>query len=207
MGVIVKLNPEPPAGQERPIFYEPTSNTSAFLPLGATNSCIWTTPGACDWSNSLATSMPAEGTYMIVVWAQKARAQEYSLSVGMIDSGYYVKSTDEPLTYNNAYLHTACTQLLPEDRFFDGGAPITNDGGAPIDVALPSVDGGALPSADVALPAIDAGPLAPIDASAATASSDAGCGCALGRRAPRGMTWLLLGLALLVRRIVRVGRR
>ena len=188
MGAIVKLNPEVPAGQERPIFYEPTSNTTAFLPLGATNTCIWTTPGACDWSNALATNLTADGTYMIVVWAQSGQAQEYWLSVGIVDTGYYVKTADEPLTYNNAYLHSPCTQLFPSDRYFDGGAVLSADSGA-----LPSPDGGAAPP-------VDGGGISSADGGVKTAKSDSGCGCALGGHAPRSPLWLLLGLPLLPRR-------
>jgi hypothetical protein len=188
MGAIVKLNPEVPAGQARPIFYEPTSNTTDFLPQGATNTCIWTAPGACDWSNSLATNLTADGTYMIVVWAQNGQAQEYSLSVGIVDKGYYVQSADEPLTYNNAYLHAPCAQLFPSDRFFDAGAVPADDGGA-----VPPSDGGVVTPTD-------GGVVPPTDGGAPTVRSDSGCGCTLGAHAPYGPLWLLLGLPLLLRR-------
>jgi MYXO-CTERM domain-containing protein len=178
MGTIVKLNPEAPAGQDRPIFDEPTTNTTAFLPLGATNTCIWTAPGTCDWSNSLAFTLPASGTYVIVVWAQNGQAQEYWLSVGFVDTGYYVKSADEALVYDNAYLHTPCTQLFPSDRFFDGGATSPADGGA-----TSPVDGGEMP---------------PVDAGAPAVTPDSGCGCALGAHGPRHSPWLLLGVLLLL---------
>jgi MYXO-CTERM domain-containing protein len=192
MGVLVKINPTVPAGQSRPVFYEPTSRTSSYLPLGATNYCIWKTPWACDWSNALVPTLQAAGTYTIAAWANNDVRQDYLLSVGFKDTGYYYKSADEPLTYDNAWLHYPCTVVG-----VDAGAPAP-DASAEAS-ALPDAGGGEAQADASVEPSPDAS--APDPNGSVVASS--GCNCSLesrGARAPG--IFLLAGLVAL-----RFGRR
>jgi MYXO-CTERM domain-containing protein len=187
MGVLVKINPVVPVGQGRPVFYEPTSRTSSYLPLGATNDCIWKTPWSCDWSNSLAPILQTAGTYTIAVWAENNVRQDYSVSVGFKDTGYYYKSADEPLTYDNASLHYPCTVVG-----LDAGAG-ASDGSA--EAAAPADAGADGSPADASV-----GP--PVDASAtdpgAAAATSSGCDCSVGSRGVRGPgIFLIAGLLAL----------
>jgi MYXO-CTERM domain-containing protein len=171
MGVLVKINPMVPAGQSRPVFYEPMSRTSSYLPLGATNDCIWKTPWACDWSNSLAPMLQTAGTYTIAAWANNNLRQDYLVSIGFKDTGYYYKSADEPLTYDNAWLHYPCTVVG-----VDAGAAAPDASAE----ASASSDAGADGSPDDA----SVGP--PADASAADPAgavvASSGCACSVGSR-------------------------
>lgn len=123
MGVVVKINPRYYKGAERPVFYEPTANISWFLPKGMTEQCMMGNPptvppmATCDMSNIIAFTPPyalplQNGIYYFVVWADDARHQDYTLSIGYSDE-YYYRTDDEYLTYNNAYLHTPCTEPYP----------------------------------------------------------------------------------------------
>ncbi len=117
-GVVVKENPVVAKGVDRATFHETTANISWFLPSGLTQSCIEDRNGppmsTCEMSSIFSqpfftTDMP----HYIVVWADGDKAQDYTLSVGVVDSGYYVRTPDEHLTHNNAHLHGACTPLGP----------------------------------------------------------------------------------------------
>jgi len=124
MGAIAKINPEFSWCEERPIFYEKVANISWFLPEGMSEQCIMGNPpsvppmATCDLSNIIVTPRPPapqlpNGTYYIVVWSEQIVPQDYTLAIGFIDAGYYQKTPDEPLTYDNAHLHLPCSEPYP----------------------------------------------------------------------------------------------
>jgi hypothetical protein len=119
-GILVKENPVAAEDEQRDIFYEATSNISWFLPQGMTQQCITAQlpppippMATCDLTNIFAQPIFAPVPYFIVVWDADGVPQDYTLSVGVVDSGYYYETPDQPLTVNNAHLHTPCTAPYP----------------------------------------------------------------------------------------------